>query len=487
MPARITSSHLLASSSLGGPVRVSASFALVFAGRERINLVTASQIHVTYGGLGPQRVTYTRVMVFHATTRAILPEFIESGQVFEPYEVELIVPDINPPEVNPYRPTVPEEYYDLNPTLYDFQREMQEVLRLQHNVTQMGDTTYHWAYLVKPSTEQLYNLGSLGRFYHEEYGLILARYVRFKRIRETQYTIAPCGFLKDNKNSASFAWEVTNDIELSDPHLALGIMTPYQLPKEGEYGWVIIAGTNLGSIKYSGTENPAQNTPLIWGEGFSLTNQGSGRILARVWDSALKPEESLGSLILMTEGFSDAYYEGLFTDTFEELQSDLEELESKIGALELLTGTTGFAATINSIQITLTGLQNQLNSEKSARTAADQRIRDDFASILNNSWEIQLAALETELRSLITSVQNGLNVKITNLTGRVSSLESSITSAGLSTLATDLNSINASIVSILKRLGVIEKTARILPVVLGTNPAEFLVDDDGNLIYTEIG
>src|SRR3546814_9373053 len=90
------------------------------------------------------------------------------------------------------------------------------------------------------STTPLYNLGSIVLFYHDEFGISIARYCKFTSFEKTIAKATPVG-LNTRLNQH---WVVTNRIDLSDPELAMGIACPYnELVYSGSwYGWVIVDG-----------------------------------------------------------------------------------------------------------------------------------------------------------------------------------------------------------------------------------------------------
>ena len=96
-----------------------------------------------------------------------------SNEVFAPVSFTSTFQPAAPPapniEVNPYRTDVPNV-------------DQQRIMREQHNLAQAGDSTFHWGVLTEISAEPLYNLGSVGRFYHDEFGISIARYVKFTKM-----------------------------------------------------------------------------------------------------------------------------------------------------------------------------------------------------------------------------------------------------------------------------------------------------------------
>src|SRR3546814_7546433 len=71
--------------------------------------------------------------------------------------------------------------------------DQQRILREQHNLAQAGDSTFHWGVLTEVSATPLYNLGSIGRFYHDEFGISIARYCKFTSFEKTIAKATPVG------------------------------------------------------------------------------------------------------------------------------------------------------------------------------------------------------------------------------------------------------------------------------------------------------
>jgi hypothetical protein len=125
---------------------------------------------------------------------------------------------------------------------FDYIEENQKTLRLQHNITQAGDTTFPHEMIINSHDVKQFKLGSVGKFYHEDYGVIHARYVQYHEMDTTLAPTAPVGLIKLSKQ---LEWVVTNKLELSDPRLVVGVQAAYVMPKDDQYGWVIVDGVNL--------------------------------------------------------------------------------------------------------------------------------------------------------------------------------------------------------------------------------------------------
>lgn len=181
-------------------------------------------------------------------------------------------------ESNPYPPTVPGVVGSLSPDLYQFLGGIIRSLRKQHNVTQAGDTTFSWNDLTKIGNIALYDLGSLGRFLHPNYGIVTARYVQFNTPLAGVWTGSPVGFKNTGQN---FNWQATTDFSKSNAKAALGLMASYTLPLDGQYGWVLVSGINLQSVVFAGAGAPTFGAELVWSADEHL-GSGAGRVLGIV-------------------------------------------------------------------------------------------------------------------------------------------------------------------------------------------------------------
>jgi hypothetical protein len=263
----------------------------------------------------PVRVTTLQVYVLMSLTEeeAKVPQYMD-------------LPDM---ERNPYRPDTPIEIGQLSPELDHFMRETQSHIRLQHNLTQVGDTTYPASVMTKLSPTQEFTLGCIGRFFHEDFGLLRARYVQFSQMADTEYLNAPVGLFKSGEG---FEWVVTNDYGKSSPLLAVGIMAPFSMPEEGWYGWVIIDGANIASLgvhEYASYEpEGVQGTRYGWYGTGIIGHSESGRVLAR---QVVRRTRTLqldpGEAYISLDGFSDAYIHGILEPDLDDLGAQLTDLK----------------------------------------------------------------------------------------------------------------------------------------------------------------
>lgn len=170
------------------------------------------------------------------------------------------LPYVNPYESNPYPVQVPEGIKALDSGLHDFLTTLLAIHREQHNRNQAGDTTAPWQFLTRIGNQPLYTLGSIGRFAHPICGIILARYVKIVRASPDLFSGAPVGWWK---SKALFVHECTTTFNESTRVDLAGVGAFYRTPMPNEYGWVIIDGINIQSLRYEGSR-PYVGEQLSW-------------------------------------------------------------------------------------------------------------------------------------------------------------------------------------------------------------------------------
>lgn len=197
-------------------------------------------------------------------------------------------------ETNPYRPDLPEDLRGISPNLYDFLRETAETLREQHNLTQAGDSTFSWEILTEVDLKPRYNVGSLGRFYHPNYGVIHARYCRISEFKSTEWLGAPVGLRVDGD---PLKWSVTNDMSKSNPDLVVGLGGWFVLPPADSCGWVIVNGVNIQSLAIRKQTDLEQFDKFVWGatDQAQDAKAAPGRVFGSVLGVSADVEEVIGT------------------------------------------------------------------------------------------------------------------------------------------------------------------------------------------------
>lgn len=439
---------------------------------------------------GPMRISYFSGLRAQSIHRVFYPPFLAStstiigfatgggdpnggggGEPGHGWDVELIAGRI--PEINPYKPQVPESLIKLDDggrEIFDWLEEQQKTIRLQHNITQAGDTTYPHELIIHTHTDKQFTLGSVGKFYHPQFGMILARYVRFEKMDPNIAGTAPVGLIKE---TTTLEWVVTNRYAISSPYLCVGLCASYVVPPDDSYGWVIIDGANLQALANE-SETAAQGEGFVWAGDGTISNQGEGVIIARRLDDTGLTRLIRGQAWIRLESWSGDSIVSILDPYIQRIIA----LEAAVEELEGITGATGSLAELASqIQVLSTRLDAEANARRAADTALNARIDGlNFVTI-------------EQLNSAVTLINN----QILNLQ---TSLESSIAATHAialealdkanQALAIDLAGINQAITEILALLAA--ETARAkgkFPVVDGSVPPNLMYLDDGSLVYTE--
>lgn len=336
-----------------------------------------------------------------SVVRDIYPAFVDGHLDSIVWPVRHRLPVIYAPDVerNPY-----------SPIRADDQQEQQRIIREQHNKTQAGDTTFDYGLLLKPTPKQLYTLGSMGRFYHPDFGILIARYVQFKDMVTTDYQGCPVGRLKYNSDRVD--WVVTNDFDKSGAEHAEGMVFLSELPADGYCGWMVTQGANLTFVGVIDEGPPEQSNKYYWHSTGYLSKSGNGRALAYRWGSKSQTAGSVAGLMINVGAFG--------------LSNAMAEVEAAIAALQeadsLLTATDGeLGDSIAELAATLSGLQTQLES-LGASTSRDIALRaaeiealrrqiagtsDWAAAILaeSNKVRVEFAQADDSLRTLIAAAK----------------------------------------------------------------------------------
>lgn len=348
-----------------------------------------------------------------SVVRNIYPAFVDGNLDSIVWPIRHRLPPVIAPDVerNPY-----------SPIRADDVEEQQRIIREQHNKTQAGDTTFDFGLLLKPTPKQLYTLGSIGRFYHPDFGILIARYVQFKDMVETDYQGCPVGRLIYNSDTVD--WLVTNDFEKSGPEHAEGMTFLSEVPADGYYGWMVTQGANLTFVGVIDEGPPAQSNKYYWHSTGYLSKSGNGRALAYRWGSKSQTAGSVAGLMVNVGAFG--------------LSNVMAEVEAAISALQavdesLAQADTALAADVSSLNSALLALQVALDS-LSAATSRDIALRaaeiealrrqissstDWAAAILaeSNLVRAEFAAADDALRTLVAAAKFSADAALAAIAG----------------------------------------------------------------------
>lgn len=468
MVERVTHQALIATLGADGDARVTKHGLQVALGQDGPVRVASHGIEIMLGQDGAVRVTNHGLLLMVSADRTISPSFLGSESEVYDYSALLEIDALGVPEPNPYRPDVPQDLHDLDPVFYDFYREVQETLRNQHNLIQAGDTTFHWSLMTKITLDKLYTLGSLGRFYHEDYGIIIGRYVQFKSISSGPWLGQPVGRLLQTQKAE---WVVTNNLLISREDWVQGFTASLETITEGSYGWIIVSGANLYGIKLDQPTITAKNDSIVW-SGFQKSKTGiAGYTWARVLVPGNVASLAPGSAFIHLEGYNDLHYiesvTDAFDDDFSDIQTHLGQIDDRLDALEATTLSLG-----NTL-FRLDRLEANLNREVGDRRRADDELRVLIAA---NVSQAQLNVAVTNLTNAFMSADNGLQIQINAIRATANSAYDLVT-----ILQGQVDLLTATVQSLLAADDGIW-----MPLVTGTVPPVLVYLDDGSLVRIEV-
>lgn len=478
MGARVSLSALLSTSALSGPVRGSLSAIIAanaLSGPVRASLTSI----VTANALsGPVRASATYLLSVSSIGYGI--EFNTLDSTSELYDIigwDISLAAEKIPEHNPYRPTIPETVVEtLGTEGYDYLKENQEITREQHNITQAGDTTFPHQLMQKAHSKPQYRLGAISKFYHADYGLIHARYVQFNKMTAVVTNCCPVGLIKRKTN---LEWQVTNDLDQSDPDLVVGILAPYLMPNDGEYGWAIVDGPNLQPIQ-NNVSTSEIGEGLSWAATGQLSPTATGRIVARRVNK--KPLGDSGAILaghlhIELESHSKADVAAIVDTQTAGLTDTVNTLADQVDALAGIADADRLVA----IERSISQLVAKLAAESSNRTGADSALNDridNLDSVTLDQLNTALATLQTWVVTQLTAKQVDID-SIRTLAQAAYDASRLVSTGMITNLQTQINSLLAIIQELDNR-----PKGR-FPLVDGSIPPNLMYLDDGSLIYEE--
>lgn len=336
-------------------------------------------------------------------------------------------------ERNPYRAHLGEDDREIKA---DF-KEQQRVLREQHNKTQAGDTTFDYGLLLKTYPNKEFTLGSLGRFFHDDYGLIIARFVQFTDMSANDWQGQPVGRRKANTEGVD--WVVTNDFAKSDTDLILGFCFSALTPDDDTYGWAVVSGPNPAAIRAVGSRVAVKNDAYTWVSTGGIGLDEAGTILGRRWTNAASIGIPAGSLFIKIEGRSDAALEEMVNEWLAPTIAQVEEHETRLDGLDAwrTTVTTDIAA-LEAADVTL---NTRIAREELLRAREIQALRNQFVTVdfvgLLNDLRVEITEaytladqpafnLATNAMNLATALQIQLNAIDLSALGELAGIASSL-------------------------------------------------------------
>lgn len=352
-------------------------------------------------------------------------------------------------ELNPFRPIVPPEIQAISEPLFDFMAEQAETLRQQHMLTQTGGTTFPWEVLTQLDDSQKYNLGSIGRFYHPDYGIIQARYVRLtETVPVGDWPGQPVGYLS---NGNGLDWAVTNDFSKSGPNQVVGFLATRESLRDGAFTWVIVEGVNTHSIQLDQDSVVAKGDGMVWsGTGKASSTKG-GVIFARTWQGDERFVVGPGEALIKLESESPRSYIEPVVAEIAAVRQQSADADAKIQALQATTEAQAAALNVN--QADISALENALDKETDARREGTRKAR------------IEVRQLETRLTEAFKSADSKLRQEYLAAVAEVNSLYDSLVNG----LTAEASVRESSDIAIIERIGTVVERIETIERNIGLN------------------
>lgn len=362
-----------------------------------------------------------------------------------PFEIETIEPIVVVREMerNPYRAHLDD---DAETTRRDLQ-EQQRIIRQQHNLTQAGDTTFDFGLLLQAYPNQEFTLGSAGRFFHDDFGLIEARYVQFKSMLNLPYQGQPVGRIKNKVGDVD--WIVTNDYDKSSSDMILGFTFIHEPPPDDYYGWAVVRGANPSPIRVTGTTIPNQNDAYSWTSTGCLELGANGRIAARRWGNAFTHSISAGSVFITLEGPSIMDIIDLIHDEQAEIIEEIATLAGRVTVVEGKTATN--TANITTQANSLVALTSRLSREELTRTREVAALRNAINGLSSTPSGIE--SLRAELTNAFTEADGVVMAKATTAYNIAVECRAQLLALDVSTLQTQLDDLTAAVTTARNAMG----------------------------------
>lgn len=442
--------------------------------------VTRMQLNAMYADrTNPIRVTRQQIQAMYAdrtnpirVTRMFVQVLVGFG------ELPPVAPDRNnlmAREANPFAPKAPGEIESISPILHDFVAEQTASIRQAHDTMTAGDSTVPWEFLTKVGSERLYTLGSLGRFYHDDFGIVLARYCQFSKVKETQWLNGPVGLIAKSK---AVDWQVTNDLTLSSPDAVVGLLCSYTQPKQADYGWVLTQGANIVPILLQpNVKTLDKNQGFVWSAFEMVSTGGEGRILGR----------AIGPINVVNKGQHQIDAGGAFIKvegpSVDSLKAQLgiNELKAQVAqAIDPATGQqqTDLAAAVAKLKTQMLEAQSGLKAEANLRTQADAGIDATITQILFALGGKTLASIYKQVTDEQKAINDAQDIQIAKALARGQAALDAILALTNQELQFQIDQLKA-------RLDTQVKSAMV-PVVDGSIPPQLVYLPTGELVLVEI-
>lgn len=390
-------------------------------------------------------------------------------------DVEVPIPKVTVSDLerNPYRAHLS----DSEDERLEDAREQQRTIRQQHNLTQAGDSTFDFGLLFKLYPNKEFTPGSLGKFFHDEYGMIHARFVRFYKFLSRPHQGQPVGRVKDSAETVD--WLVTNNIDLSNPDWIGGFTFLPEVPTDDYYGWMVVSGCNPTSIEVESSEIPVENDAYSWTSSGRVSLKARGKILGRRAGPSQVSELDPGTLMIGLEGASDADVAATIEVATKPISDKIDSTESKI--TDLKDRVTANESDIGALKLVDAALTTRLATEETTRAREIASLRATYTPV---DYSQDIFNLGVELRNEIEAGDSSVKIIADNALELATSLQTLVLGLDTGNLAQHLDNLSISISTLTSKWGGLYFDTETIPLADGqVFITSHTTNSDGNDTY----
>lgn len=378
-------------------------------------------------------------------------------------------------EANPFAPTAPTEIESVNPILHDFVQQQTASIRQAHDTMTAGDSTVPWEFLTKVGSERLYTLGSLGRFYHDDFGIVLARYCQFSKIKTTEWLNGPVGLIAKSK---AVDWQVTNDLALSSADAVVGILASYTQPNQADYGWVLTQGANITALLLQpNVKTLDKNQGFVWADFEQVSTTGKGRILGRAVGTVNVVNKAQHQI---DPGGAYINVEGPSIDSLS-ASLGIDKLKQQVAAAtdpDAAQQQTDLAASVARLKAQMLEVQAGIGGEANARTQADAAINDTITQILAALGGTTLAAIYAQITAEQLAINDAQDLNSSRILAKAQSALDMVIAIQNADYQGQINELRYALEHRIQK--------GLIPLVDGSVPPMLVYLPSGELVFVEI-
>lgn len=320
---------------------------------------------------------------------------------------------------------VPDEIRELSVELHDYLQNQANTLRLESTEIRTGQTVLPLIFLTEVTDLNLYALGATAQFQHTTLGFLTARYVQFSDMVTGG---GPCGFLSGAETTQL---KITNQFSKSNASLVAGILPSLAVPKNDQFGWVLIQGVNLFPIDIRAGDIGVESSEVYWSGTNELAVDAVGLVVGQQLNPvAVSDSFPTGSIKIAISSSTGQAGQAVINTRIDGLESTVNDNAASIVTLTQTIATEDEALALSIVTLSATvgantaGIVESNRSRASADDALAIRIETVGASI--SPAIVAQVQVETLAR---TNADEALTSQVTNLDTKFGSLTADLSNS----------------------------------------------------------